>query len=125
MLSQRRGFAGNMVVFAPSPGCVWGITGMRKFASTAIAFLGTSVLAAPAFAQSAAPVETVTVTGAKLPDPVGNSAFAVTSLDQIQLSQFDQLDTSLEQVPGLSLFRRSTSLNANPTTDGVSLRSIA
>jgi outer membrane receptor protein involved in Fe transport len=79
----------------------------------------------PAWGQADSPVETVVVTGAKLPEPVGNAAFSVVRLDQTALSQFDQLDTSLEQVPGLSLFRRSTSLSSNPTTDGVSLRSIA
>ena len=35
------------------------------------------------------------------------------------------LDEALSQVPGLSLFRRDSSLSANPTTQGVSLRSIA
>src|SRR6202000_2477152 len=36
-----------------------------------------------------------------------------------------QRDTALAQVPALSLFRRDSSLSANPTTQGVSLRSIA
>ncbi len=82
-------------------------------------------IALPAWAQTNPDAETVVVTGAKLPEPVGNAAFSVVTLDQTALSQFDQLDSSLEQVPGLSLFRRSTSLSSNPTTDGVSLRSIA
>jgi len=62
-------------------------------------------------AALAAPVETVVVT-ASPPDPVGNAAFS-------------ELDRALAQVPGLSLFRRDSSLSANPTTQGVSLRSIA
>lgn len=70
-------------------------------------------------------VETVTVTGARPPEPVGNAAFSVVNLDQSQLSRVDRLDAALEQVPGLSLFRRSTSLSANPTIQGVSLRDIA
>jgi outer membrane receptor protein involved in Fe transport len=82
-------------------------------------------LAFPAIAQTNQSVDTVVVTGAKLPEPVGNAAFSVVNLEQTALSQFDQLDASLEQVPGLSLFRRSTSQSSNPTTDGVSLRSIA
>jgi outer membrane receptor protein involved in Fe transport len=77
-------------------------------------------LALPAFAQ----VETVVVT-ARPPDPVGNAAFSVVSLTKSDLTTSNQLDSALEQVPGLSLFRRDSSLSANPTTQGVSLRSIA
>ncbi len=83
------------------------------------------LLAAPAWSQSNSGIETVTVTGAHFPEPVGNATFSVVTLAQDQLTQSDQLDSSLEQVPGLSLFRRTTSLTSNPTTDGVSLRSIA
>jgi outer membrane receptor protein involved in Fe transport len=36
-----------------------------------------------------------------------------------------QLDAALAQVPGLSLFRRNSSLSANPTVQGVSLRAFA
>ena len=79
--------------------------------------------AAPAFADTG--IETVQVTAARLPDAVGNGAFAVTALDADQLAQSDHLDDALEQVPGLSLFRRSGSENANATTQGISLREIA
>jgi outer membrane receptor protein involved in Fe transport len=65
------------------------------------------------------------VTSTRPPEPVGNSAFSLVSLDQAQLSEADRLDAALEQVPGLSLFRRTTSMNSNPTTQGVSLRDIA
>jgi outer membrane receptor protein involved in Fe transport len=91
---------------------------IRKYAAISVVFLA---LAAPARAQ----VETVMVTAARLPDPVGSAAFSVTKVDSDTLLQFDQLDAALEQVPGLSLFRRSTSLNSNATTEGVSLREIA
>ncbi len=77
--------------------------------------------AIPALAQS---IETVVVT-ASPPRPVGQATFSTVTLDQGELQTFNQLDASLEQVPGLSLFRRSTSLNANPTIQGVSLRAIA
>jgi vitamin B12 transporter len=69
--------------------------------------------------------ETVTVTGIRPPEPVGSAAFSSVDLNQAALSQTDRLDASLEQVPGLSLFRRTTSLSSNPTTQGVSLRDIA
>jgi outer membrane receptor protein involved in Fe transport len=81
----------------------------------------TAMLAQTAFAQS---VETVLVTAAP-PDPVGNEAFSVTRLDAGELGSAPELDVSLEQVPGLSLYRRNSSLSANPTTQGVSLREIA
>lgn len=77
--------------------------------------------AAPAAAQA---IETVVVT-ARPPDPVGNAAFSVVNLGAVELNAEPQLDVALEQVPGLSLFRRNSSLSANPSTQGVSLRSIA
>jgi vitamin B12 transporter len=74
----------------------------------------------PALAQ----VETVVVT-ARPPDPVGNEAFSVVRLNTAEIHALEQLDRSLEQVPGLSTFRRDSCLSANPTTQGVSLRAIA
>lgn len=82
----------------------------------------------PAGAQSgpqSSVAETVTVTGLQLPEAVGQGAYSTTQLSEDELDNFDQLDAALEQVPGLSLFRRTTSLSANPTTQGVSLRAIA
>ena len=50
----------------------------------------------------------------------------VTVLDQTALEQSPgtNLDDRLRDVPGFSLFRRSSSLAANPTTQGISLRGI-
>ena len=90
----------------------------------------TTLLAAAALvlchwgSAGAATIETVVVT-ARPPDPVGNDAFSVTRLESDDLRNWTELDNALEQVPGLSLFRRDSSLSANPTTQGVSLRSIA
>ncbi len=70
-------------------------------------------------------IETVTVTAARMPEPVGQSAFSVVTLSSASLSQAGRLDAALEQVPGVSLFRRGDSLSANPTTQGISLRAIA
>ncbi|HEY7302679.1 MAG TPA: TonB-dependent receptor [Bryobacteraceae bacterium] len=49
---------------------------------------------------------------------------AITVLDQTELQAIPgiELDDRLRQVPGFSLFRRSSSVVANPTTQGVSLR---
>ncbi|HEY0299963.1 MAG TPA: Plug domain-containing protein, partial [Rhizomicrobium sp.] len=83
-----------------------------------------SALAFCASSAFAAPVETVVVTAGP-PDPVGNAAFSVATLDAADIRSATELDHALSQVPGLSLFRRDSSLSANPTTQGVSLRSIA
>ncbi|HXJ01870.1 MAG TPA: TonB-dependent receptor [Micropepsaceae bacterium] len=82
------------------------------------------VASAPALAgENTQTPEVVTIT-ARPPDPVGNKAYSTTLIDEQQLQVSDQLDSALRQVPGLSLFRRNTSLSANPTVQGVSLRSI-
>lgn len=87
-------------------------------------FLVGAVVAASGVFAAAQPVETVVIR-ATPPDPVGNAAFAVTDLNAAQLGTSPQLDQALAAVPGLSLFRRNSSLSANPTTQGVSLRSLA
>jgi len=87
-------------------------------------FLHAAAAGAFAALAGAQPVETVVVSAAP-PEPVGNDAFTVTRLDAVALAAAPQLDAALGQVPGLSLFRRNSSLSANPATQGVSLRSIA
>ncbi|HEY3940734.1 MAG TPA: TonB-dependent receptor [Bryobacteraceae bacterium] len=49
---------------------------------------------------------------------------SITTLGQQQLEDIPgiELDDRLRQIPGFSLFRRSSSVVANPTTQGVSLR---
>jgi outer membrane receptor protein involved in Fe transport len=68
----------------------------------------------------------VVVTAARTPTP-----FNETPLSTMQLTSSDvlatpalTLDDKLRQVPGFSLFRRSSSRVANPTTLGVSLRGL-
>ena len=86
-------------------------------------------LAAAALAMSTAAranaVERVVITAARPPEPVGQAAFSVVTLDAAALSANDRLDEALKQMPGLSLFRRTSSISANPTTQGISLRAIA
>ncbi len=89
----------------------------------ASAILAASILLLPQAAHAA--VETVSVTAAHLPRPVGDDAFSSVTLDAADLEGSSRLDRALKQVPGLSLFRRSTSDYANPTIQGVSLRAIA
>ena len=71
------------------------------------------------------PAPAVVVTAARLPDPVGDAAFSILRIGEDVLRATPRLDEALESVPGVSLFRRNSSLSANPTVQGVSLRSIA
>ncbi|QUD90627.1 TonB-dependent receptor [Phenylobacterium montanum] len=60
-----------------------------------------------------------------MPPRLSDAAFSVIQLTPKDLATAPRLDTALEQVPGVSLFRRTSSLAANPTTQGVSTRAIA
>jgi outer membrane receptor protein involved in Fe transport len=67
-------------------------------------------------------VDVTTDTGARLTSPA-----AVTRLEYRDLATAPAatLDDTLRSVPGFSLFRRSSSRVANPTTQGVTLRGLA
>ncbi|MGC2300080.1 MAG: TonB-dependent receptor, partial [Acidobacteriaceae bacterium] len=72
------------------------------------------------------PLETVVVTAYR--SALGSSdspaSTRVLDLQQLQQSASPSLDGKLTQIPGFTLFRRSSSLVANPTTEGVSLRGL-
>lgn len=70
-------------------------------------------------------VQTVVVRSARLPEPAGDPAFSIVRIDPAALQSAPRLDEALESAPGVSLFRRTSSLGANPTTQGISLRAIA
>ncbi|MDP3080085.1 MAG: Plug domain-containing protein, partial [Brevundimonas sp.] len=70
-------------------------------------------------------LEDVVVTAARLPPAAGEAAFSVIRLDGALLDRATRLDEALATVPAVSLFRRTSSLGANPTTQGISLRAIA
>jgi outer membrane receptor protein involved in Fe transport len=78
----------------------------------------------PAVAQVAS-VSQVVVTAARLPPLRGEAAFSVVRIDEAALASAVRVDEALGDTPGVSLFRRTSSLSANPTTQGVSLRAIA
>ena len=85
--------------------------------------------AAPAAAQEEAPavrLDPVIVTVTRIEQRAGDAPADVTVLtrEDIDHSPSQTLDDLLRQVPGFSLFRRSSSLVAHPTTQGVSLRGI-
>jgi len=69
-------------------------------------------------------VQTVTVRAARLAPAQAEKVFSVVQVNRVALQTQPRLDEALEEVPGLSLFRRSSSLSANPTVEGISLREI-
>jgi outer membrane receptor protein involved in Fe transport len=70
--------------------------------------------------------ETVTVSAEAAPHRIGIES-SVTSLDRTTLASAPalRLDDQLRTVPGFSLFRRTSSAVANPTTQGVTLRGLS
>jgi outer membrane cobalamin receptor len=71
-------------------------------------------------------LDPVIVTVTRMEQRASEAPAAVTVLteDDIRLSASQTVDDFLRQVPGFSLFRRSSSLVGHPTTQGVSLRGI-
>jgi vitamin B12 transporter len=70
-------------------------------------------------------VDVVVVRAANLPPSPADAAFSIIRLDPTALETAPRLDEALAEIPGVSLFRRTSSLGANPTSQGVSLRGIA
>ena len=69
----------------------------------------------------------MTVTATRTPRTLRDTPSAVSVLREKELRQSPALtiDDTLRQIPAFSLFRRTSSLVAHPTTQGVSLRGIA
>jgi iron complex outermembrane receptor protein len=85
--------------------------------------------AAPALAEEGeAPtrLEPVVVTVTRMEQRAGEAPASVTVLTREDVSRTasQALDDLLRQVPGFSLFRRSSSIVSHPTTQGLSLRGI-
>jgi vitamin B12 transporter len=70
-------------------------------------------------------VEVVVVTAPRLAPLGGEAAFSAVRIEAADLARVGRLDEALKQAPGVSLFRRTGSGAANPTTQGLSLRAIA
>ena len=70
-------------------------------------------------------VEAIIITAPRLPPLGGEAVFAAVQLDAEALKAAPRLDAALKRVPGVSLFRRTGSDAANPTIQGISLRSVA
>jgi outer membrane receptor protein involved in Fe transport len=86
----------------------------------------TIVPGAPLHVVLRQPMETVEVTAYRSPLGSADSPASTRVLSQQQLQQAvaPELDGKLREVPGFQLFRRSSSLVANPTTEGISLRGL-
>ena len=67
---------------------------------------------------------TVTAYGTALPASASASSTRVVTAKQLQESAWPALGDQLRQVPGVELFRRSSTLIANPTAQGISLRGL-
>src|ERR1700682_1967467 len=90
--------------------------------------LTATLLACPLFAQTQPPApshDTIVVT-AHPPGPLGDTAedVNVVTRRELQTAASPAIDDVLRGVPGFALFRRTGSREANPTSQGVSLRGI-
>ena len=92
------------------------------------ALLPLLLAAAPAAAQPAEPprLEPVVVTVTRMEQRADEAPAAVTVItrEDVRQSAAQTVDDLLRQVPGFSLFRRSSSVVAHPTAQGLSLRGI-
>jgi outer membrane receptor protein involved in Fe transport len=84
------------------------------------------LLAALILAQTVTTTETITVTATRTETRVADTPASVVVLSQetLQTSAAPTIDDALRQVAGFTLFRRSSSRVANPTTQGVTLRGV-
>jgi outer membrane receptor protein involved in Fe transport len=76
--------------------------------------------------KPAALADTVIVTGERSAAKIEETAANIVVLNSWELANRSALtlDDALRQVPGFTLFRRSSSLTANPTTQGASARGV-
>src|SRR2546426_1360673 len=97
----------------------------RRLAALLLGLVAVSPAAAQA-PDDATRLEPVVVTVTRIKKKGGGAPASVTSLtrDDIRQSASQTVDDLLRQVPGFSLFRRSSSLVTHPTTQGLSLRGI-
>lgn len=70
-------------------------------------------------------VDTVIVVAPRLPPSPTDRAFSVTRVEPEAIATAPRVDEALTLVPGVQLFRRTSSAAANPTTQGVTARAIA
>ena len=83
-------------------------------------------LLVPAALRPQSPTTTVSVTAYRAPMSSLDSPVTTRLLSQRALSTTSAvtLDDQMRQLPGVELFRRSSSLVANPSSQGISLRAL-
>lgn len=89
--------------------------------------LGSALLLAQAWVSAqSVPLDEVVVTALRAETAPGSQAFSTRVIDgrMLQNAPTLTLDNALRSVPAFGLFRRSDSLTAHPTTQGVSLRGL-
>ncbi len=82
--------------------------------------------AAPAAKPAVAPDEVIVVTGLRLPRPLHDVPAAVTVIDraQVERSPHALTDDLIRETPSVGAFRRSSSLIADPSSQGLNLRGV-
>lgn len=70
-------------------------------------------------------VEAVTVTAARLVASPTDAAFGVVAVEPAAMATAPRVDEALTLVPGVQLFRRTSSVASNPTTQGLTVRGVA
>ncbi len=116
----RTGVDGTLTVTCALP-CPLSISA-PGFASRSVSLTA----AATVQLKPAAPGQEITVTAYRAPLGALESPASTRELSRDQLSRTATvtLDGKLRQLPGVELFRRSSSLVANPTSQGISLRGL-
>ncbi len=78
------------------------------------------------FVMQVGGVDASVVTITRTETQIGDTPESITAINRQRLTATaaPTLDEALRQVPGFSIFRRSSSRNANPTAQGVSLRGV-
>src|SRR5258705_4926836 len=92
-----------------------------RFAFCILHFAFAFALALAATAQTS---DTVTVTATRTETRLSDTASSVVDLRSEDVANAATADDALRQVPGFTLFRRTGSRTANPTSQGVSLRGL-
>jgi vitamin B12 transporter len=67
--------------------------------------------------------EQIVVTGAALPDPVGDAAYSIQKIT-LDNNASQRLENAIASVAGLQQFRRSDARSANPTSQGITIRGL-
>jgi outer membrane receptor protein involved in Fe transport len=116
----RTDTSGNVTVHCPAP-CSLMISAPGFAAQTVSAAGAATVRLKPATTS-----EQVTVTAYRAPLGTLESPVSTREISQRALNETAAvtLDGKLRQLPGVELFRRSSSLVANPTSQGISLRGL-